>query len=1076
MSLQTSCPDSARLQALLDGVLLEGEQAELNTHLEACPGCQQQLEALSAADEASRVARRLGQQPAQSGPALRQAIDRLKNDPDGPETRAEPGGGEEIALDFLAPPAKPGQLGRLGHYEVLEVVGRGGMGVVLRAFDEKLHRVVAIKVMAPELAASASARQRFIREARAAAAVTHEHVVGIYAVEEDHRPPYIVMQYVGGTSLQERLDGSGPLELKEILRIGHQAACGLAAAHAQGLVHRDVKPANILLENGVERVKLTDFGLARAADDATLTQSGVVAGTPQYMAPEQARGEAVDSRADLFSLGSVLYAMCTGRPPFRASTSLGVLKRVSEDTPRPIREINPDIPAWLVEIIGRLHAKEPRERFQSAKEVADLLGRHLAHLQQPALVPMPSPASPSPAAPRGRRWALAATLLVLLVGGLGLTEATGITQVVPSVIRVFHLDGTLVVEVDDPGVSVTIDGEELVITGAGPKEVRLKPGQYKLHATKDGNPVPISQELITITHGGKQVVKVSRVQPERAATAPDAFRKEFEQVVQAGRGKLSKEERQRLIDANDSLMTQLNDPPTRKLIELFANLPDAVHKELLEKGYLKWKFTDLDAERQKVYRDAVQFSLDPIKKQGGEPTATMSLEALEKSDVGFAVVDIPESGQKVVSWYILFPEQAPIWVTMVGVQAAGAPPYFATHQKQLPLLRKKPYSKPPAEQTGQADRPFVLLAREGRPEQTFDSLPAAVAVAASGDTIELRGDGPFFIDPAGVRITTALTIRASAGCRPRLQMAPADPGLNSSNLIETNAPLTLEGLDLGLGDARAKPSEWALVSVEGQPLRMSNCVLRAAGFRFLVWLRSVPEADIQNCLFLGGTGGGTHYRRIAISQGETSQQVAITNCIFGGSTGPSVWVTPEQARPTGSLRLRLSSNTFDIVPLFWSYSRFPARIDVEATANVVQADQVLRVEGAPDPLTLDDLRKAIRWSGRQNVYPIHRALVAPAPPGYVRDGGIAAWNRLWEQPEEGSLVGSVLFEGWFKSGRDGGRASTSAMQEQATGVCGPAVPARARARTAATSAPTWTWSAPAPPTSAGSRRRNTRNG
>ncbi len=150
-----------------------------------------------------------------------------------------------------------------------------------------------------------------------------------------------------------------------------QTAAGLAAAHAQGLVHRDIKPANILLENGVERVKITDFGLARAADDASLTQTGVVAGTPQYMSPEQAEGKPLDHRTDLFSLGSVLYAMCTGRPPFRASGTMAVLKRVCEDTPPPIREINPEIPEWLVAIIDKLHAKEPADRFQSAAEVAD---------------------------------------------------------------------------------------------------------------------------------------------------------------------------------------------------------------------------------------------------------------------------------------------------------------------------------------------------------------------------------------------------------------------------------------------------------------------------------------------------------------------------------------------------------------------------------------------------------------------------------------------------------------------------------------------------------------------------------
>src|SRR5439155_5228175 len=247
-------------------------------------------------------------------------------------------------------------------------------GIVLKAIDTKLQRVAAIKVMMPELAARASARQRFIREARAAAAVTHEHVVTIHAFEEDHSPPYLVMQYIGGRSLQQRIDDCGALELKEILRIGMQTASGLAAAHAQGLVHRDIKPANILLENGIERVKITDFGLARAVDDARLTQSGVVTGTPQYMSPEQAGGKVVDHRADLFSLGGVMYAMCTGYAPFRASSSMAVLKKVCDESPRPIRDLNGEIPEWLVAIVEKLMAKEPGERFKSAAEVASLLG------------------------------------------------------------------------------------------------------------------------------------------------------------------------------------------------------------------------------------------------------------------------------------------------------------------------------------------------------------------------------------------------------------------------------------------------------------------------------------------------------------------------------------------------------------------------------------------------------------------------------------------------------------------------------------------------------------------------------
>ena len=182
-----------------------------------------------------------------------------------------------------------------------------------------------MKLLAPYLASSGSARNRFAREARAAAAVVDDHVVPIHNVETDGEHPFLVMKFIAGGSLQQRIDREGPLEVCEVLRIGMQTAKGLAAAHAQGLIHRDVKPSNILLDEGVDRALLTDFGLARATDDASLTRSGFHPGTPHYMSPEQVRGEAIDARSDLFGLGCVLYALCTGHPPFRSETSYAVL-------------------------------------------------------------------------------------------------------------------------------------------------------------------------------------------------------------------------------------------------------------------------------------------------------------------------------------------------------------------------------------------------------------------------------------------------------------------------------------------------------------------------------------------------------------------------------------------------------------------------------------------------------------------------------------------------------------------------------------------------------------------------------
>src|SRR5262249_33412053 len=192
--------------------------------------------------------------------------------------------------------------------------------------------------------------------------------------------PYLVMEYIDGGNLETLLHCGQPLDVKEVLRIGMQVARGLAAAHQQGLIHRDVKPANILLENGVQRVKLTDFGLARAAEDVSLTQTGFIAGTPPYIAPAQPAPEPIATRADLFSLGSVLYELCTGRPAFRAATTVAVIRRVCDETPRSIREVNPDVPEPLCLVIDRLHAKKPTDRPASATEVADLLAGLLADL------------------------------------------------------------------------------------------------------------------------------------------------------------------------------------------------------------------------------------------------------------------------------------------------------------------------------------------------------------------------------------------------------------------------------------------------------------------------------------------------------------------------------------------------------------------------------------------------------------------------------------------------------------------------------------------------------------------------
>jgi serine/threonine protein kinase len=266
------------------------------------------------------------------------------------------------------------------------------MGVVLKGFDPALQRPVAIKVLAPHLTSSPTARKRFLREAQAAAAINHDHVVTIHAVDEADGLPYQVMQYVAGRSLQQRLDTAEPLELPELVCLAREITAGLAAAHAHGVVHRDIKPANILLEAApaascpqlcppppqTERVKITDFGLARTIDDAGISQPGVAAGTPLYMSPEQISGHPVDHRSDLYALGVLLYRLAAGREPFTGDTVAAVWSQHLFHPPPALSGTGTPVPAWLEELVLGLLQKDPAARPQTAEDVLLRLDRHTA--------------------------------------------------------------------------------------------------------------------------------------------------------------------------------------------------------------------------------------------------------------------------------------------------------------------------------------------------------------------------------------------------------------------------------------------------------------------------------------------------------------------------------------------------------------------------------------------------------------------------------------------------------------------------------------------------------------------------
>jgi serine/threonine protein kinase len=488
-----------------------GVSNEILAHLDTCKECQARLDTLSSGglswDEVNKLMRKDDLQVGEHGIGV---------DHDRESRKAL-----SAAATFLQPSDHPGSFGRFARYEVMEFLGRGGMGIVMRTYDPELDRQCAVKVLAPELASNAAARRRFSREAKSAAAVVHPHVVPIQTVDEHGGLPYLVMPVVDGKSLQQRVENDGPLSIIETVRIASQVAEGLAAAHVQGLVHRDIKPANILLENSVERVQITDFGLARAIDDASMTRSGVIAGTPQYMSPEQAHGDAIDHRSDLFSLGSMLYFMLTGRSPFRAETTMGVLNRIGNDQPRSLRSIHSEVPEWLEAIVMKLLAKSREERFTSASEVAELLKSWYAHLQSPDTAPRPSAvvgevtsptrlkiqdSSPRPLPSRSRtppwiRWLIA-------------TAAFALFALAGTIIYLETGKGMLRIESNsDAAVPITIrQGDEVVdhltVTKEG-TSTRLNAGEYVLQIDDADSEFIIADGEVMLQRGGQWLARIA---------------------------------------------------------------------------------------------------------------------------------------------------------------------------------------------------------------------------------------------------------------------------------------------------------------------------------------------------------------------------------------------------------------------------------------------------------------------------------------------------------------------------------------------------------------------------------------
>lgn len=393
------CPDNL-ISLLLHGQASPDEQASFERHISECESCRLRLEDDCGDRQFWKDLTTLVDDPldtqwkSSAGPELESALPQT-----GPHATAKSSLRAvkpkltrlfETLKPLLAPTDDPHSAGRIGNYEITGIIGSGGMGVVLKAREPVLDRVVAIKVLLPHLAADEACRLRFQREARAAAAIKHPGIIPIYRVDIFGELPYFVMPFEVGPSLQERIERDGPLSIAESLRVAAQISDALSAAHQSGLVHRDIKPSNILLAPGTERALLTDFGLAQTANDNSLTLTGVVAGTPPFMSPEQARGEVVDPRSDLFSLGSVLFAMLKGHPPIRDESTYKVVRRIGDEVMPHLDPSGKEFPEWLGTFISKLHHKDPTKRIQSATECTQLIKLCLAHEHNPLENPLPA--------------------------------------------------------------------------------------------------------------------------------------------------------------------------------------------------------------------------------------------------------------------------------------------------------------------------------------------------------------------------------------------------------------------------------------------------------------------------------------------------------------------------------------------------------------------------------------------------------------------------------------------------------------------------------------------------------------
>lgn len=1061
------CPTVDELKRFQLGDLPEAAGEAVQRHLANCRTCLASLQRLHPTDTLIESLREQKSFTIAEDDEVRGMISRMLEHPSRSKARTR-GSSSSLSIDLtqlLAPPKQADEIGRLGPYRVFKVLGAGGMGMVLLGEDSALRRRVALKVIRPELVAEATSRQRFLREARAMAAVKSDHVVVVHRVGEDRGVPFMAMEFLEGETLEARLRRARRLSAAEICRVGREVAEGLAAAHARGLIHRDIKPSNLWLERGTDRVKILDFGLAWLNDNKPLTEDGYILGTPAYMSPEQAQSNPIDARSDLFSLGSVLYNAAAGEPPFEEPGTWGTFDAVVNKEPRPLREINPEIPKSLVALITQLLAKRPQDRPPSAQAVAEALR---------ALTPAPARFS------RRQKWAVtmvaAGLLLAALVGGplrwllpgrdgsrsagpphsgnegkAGPAALPPIEKPLPDRAKPFvavPADGKGRKEFASfkPALDALEKGAVLEVHGNGPfvlgqvalpkgtgLKLRAAPGyrpRFQLESleaspaywfqVREGPLVIEGCDFLvhayTFARGDGEDWQVSNcrlLMPEsgqifrfdgRRFRLHDCLIDGPGQVILAGPraqmeivnnlirshrllGLVAPAGQSVRLEANTLLLNQILDLPGAKDAEAVSlvatgnlfHLPNGV---MIAGWADAWNGRFRWTGEGNLYsgRDAVRVIEGSVGKAiatglkdkeivkgmeawkqfwGGETTSQETVDVLFGWDQTRLATpeDMVRALRPTTEWAARWAGKdalGPSW-EMVGAGEA--------YLKALKEDQKRPEA---------LGLPFALV-RPGKPPAGYATLTEALSKAVSGDTIEVRGDGPF----AGSLVSSGgrtLTLRALPGFRPVLE-----GGLVSGDIW------TIEGIHFRKGGV-------------GVPLRGS--------------LPLPTVARLANCSFEGPLPGTTDVvaATFAASSGKPAE---VVNCLV--PAGLRARLAPGgtlivQNSVVGQLFMELSAGAVRRLELrgcvFHNLNGAASLLSVAGEAKLAVTAQRTLFEGLVHTLVADRSRWLAGWEGEGNVYRFGGKAWTMSL-GTPR-AGLADWQRLWKDTEKGSAEAPPL--------------------------------------------------------------------